>query len=446
MNKLWTIAKREYLVRVKSKSFIIATILTPLAFGAFVVISGLIGYFSQEKDKLVLVVDEAQQTGEFLPTEGAFIFEYSDLSKDLGKAKYLEDDYDVFVHIPARVDSAATLVNASYLNKEKMGIKSITSLENRVAEAMRSQKIELSKIDKTILESFDVSVSMENADFLDSDGEGKESKLNSIIGTVLGGVMGFLMYMVIFVYGGMVMRSVMEEKINRIVEVIISSVRPFQLMLGKIIGVGGVGLSQLLFWLILIPLILMGVTFFMGPEMVEMSGNMNGGMGAGQNAIPVEQMESLELFNVIKEFQKLNWLMIIPVFIIFFLGGYFIYASLFAAMGAAMGDDMGESQSLMIPIIIPVILAFVMLMPILESPNGNLAIFGSMFPLFSPILMPARLAFDPPWWQIVISILLLIGTVVGMIWVAGRIYRVGILLYGKKINLKEIAKWLFYKV
>jgi ABC-2 type transport system permease protein len=161
--------------------------------------------------------------------------------------------------------------------------------------------------------------------------------------------------------------------------------------------------------------------------------------------IPQEQLNELNFSNILLELQRMNWVMIIPVFVICFLGGYFIYASLFAAMGAAMGDDMGESQSLMIPIIIPVLIAFTMLLPIMNNPNGKLAIFGSMFPLFSPILLPARLAFDPPWWQIVISILLLIGTVIGMIWLTGRIYRVGILLYGKKTSLKEVAKWMFYK-
>ena len=294
-------------------------------------------------------------------------------------------------------------------------------------------------MDRAILKSFDVKVNIENAEFLESSGKSSESKLTSFVGYGLGFFMGFLMYMVIFIYGGMVMRSVMEEKINRIVEVIISSVKPFQLMLGKIIGVGGVGLTQLLFWIILIPAILMIIMTVIGGDASQMAA-MN-----AQGGIPPEQLDNIDFMRVASEFLRLNWAMIIPVFIIFFLGGYFIYASLFAAMGAAMGDDMGESQSLMVPIIIPVILAFVMLTPILNNPNGNLAIFGSLFPLFSPILMPARLAFDPPWWQIAVSIVFLVGTVIGMIALAGKIYRVGILLYGKKINLKEIAKWLFYK-
>ena len=441
MNKLWTIVAREYLVRVKSKSFLLATLLTPLAFGAFFVVSALIGAYSQDKNYQVLVNDTTSLTGDFLPDEGVYKFEYSDLGKEAAKKKYEDGTYDIFVDIPAQQDTASNKLAATYLNKEKMGIQSITGLENRLSSAMKKQKIKLSNIDKSLLESFDVSVSMENADYLESDGESKESKLNSIIGAVLGGIMGFLMYMVIFIYGGMVMRSVMEEKINRIVEVIISSVKPFQLMLGKIIGVGGVGLTQLLFWLILIPIIMTVATMFMGGELAEMSQTVS----PGQSPIPMEQLDNFEILNIFREIGKLNWLMIIPVFIIFFLGGYLIYAALFAAMGAAMGDDMGESQSLMIPIVIPVVMAFVMLMPILENPNGKLAIFGSLFPLFSPILMPARLAFDPPWWQIVISIVLLVGTVIGMIWIAGRIYRVGILLYGKKINLKEIAKWMFYK-
>lgn len=441
MSKLWTIANREYMVRVKSKSFILATLLTPIAFGVFFLVSGLISYYSKDKTEVILVSDSYNLTGENLPNEGTYQFQYSDLSPEESRTLYSEDErFTTYLDIPMISDSTARKVQTTYLSREKLGINSINRIENELAKAIRSQKIDESKVDREILKSFDVKVNIENAEFLESAGKSSESKLNSFVGYGLGFFMGFLMYMVIFIYGGMVMRSVMEEKINRIVEVIISSVKPFQLMLGKIIGVGGVGLTQLLFWIILIPAILMIIMTVIGGDASQMA-NMN----TAQGGIPAEQLENIDFMRVASEFLKLNWVLIIPVFIVFFLGGYFIYASLFAAMGAAMGDDMGESQSLMVPIIIPVVLAFVMLTPILDNPNGNLAIFGSMFPLFSPILMPARLAFDPPWWQILISIALLVATVIGMIALAGKIYRVGILLYGKKITLKEIGKWIFYK-
>lgn len=442
MNKLWTIAVREFMVRVKSKSFILATLLTPLAFGAFFGVSMLIGHFSKDKPQTILVYDEKDITANHLPSKGLYSFEYSDATnQDSAKAIYEREAYDIFITIPEKGNVLTeTKRSATYLSKEKLGLSTISTLENKIAKAMRKQKIADSNIDQAYLSSFDIKVSMENEDFVNTQGKSKESKLNTIIGSGLGFIMGFLMYMVVFVYGGMVMRSVMEEKINRIVEVIISSVKPFQLMLGKIIGVGGVGLAQLLVWIILIPLIIFGISFFIGGDASAL---------ANTNQMPTQidpdnfKTEDIALY--IQEFMKLNWALIIPVFIIFFLGGYFIYAALFAAIGAAMGDDMGESNSLMFPIIVPVIIAFTMLMPTLQNPNGSLAVFGSMFPLFSPILMPARLAFDPPWWQIVISIVLLILTVIFMIWIAGRIYRVGILLYGKKVNLKELAKWMFYK-
>ena len=439
MNKLWTITGREYLVRVKSKSFILATLLTPLAFGAFFVFSALIGYYSADKDQVLLVADEGNQTGRFLPDDGAFKYEYTALSSDLARKEFDSKDYSIFINIPINSDTTNAR-QATYVSKEKMGITSIDRIEKDIAEAFRKQRIDNSTVNQELLNTFDVDVNLENADFLASKGKSNESKLNTIVGSGIGFLMGFLMYMVIFIYGGMVMRSVMEEKINRIVEVIISSVKPFKLMLGKILGVGAVGLTQLVVWLILIPIILIVISYFMGID-----GSQYGSMSDMNTGIPQEQLNELNFSNILLELQRMNWVMIIPVFVICFLGGYFIYASLFAAMGAAMGDDMGESQSLMIPIIIPVLIAFTMLMPIMNNPNGKLAIFGSMFPLFSPILLPARLAFDPPWWQIVISILLLIGTVIGMIWLTGRIYRVGILLYGKKTSLKEVAKWMFYK-
>jgi ABC-2 type transport system permease protein len=163
------------------------------------------------------------------------------------------------------------------------------------------------------------------------------------------------------------------------------------------------------------------------------------------DGVPKEQLEGFDLGQIIFEFRSMNWSLILPVFVLFFLGGYFIYSSLFAAIGSAISDDMGESQSLMLPIMLPVIFAFIMMPAVLENPNGSLAVFGSMFPLFSPVLMPVRLAFDPPLWQVLISLLLLIGTAVLFVWISSRIYRVGILMYGKKVNFKELGKWLLYR-
>jgi ABC-2 type transport system permease protein len=270
-------------------------------------------------------------------------------------------------------------------------------------------------------------------------GTAATGKLNIIIGTALGGIMGFLMYLVIFIYGSMVMRSVMEEKLSRIVEVMVSSVRPIQLMLGKLIGVGGVGLTQLALWAVLIPIVLTVVAAFLpGIDQAQLNGVGN------VTQVDQESLDGFSAQQIITAIFDLKWWLILPVFIIFFLGGYFIYSSMFAAMGSAINEDMGEGQQLMLPIVIIVLIAFYMLFPVLSNPNGNLAVFASLFPLFSPIIMPARLAFDPPWWQIVLSIVLMLATVWFFIWLTSRIYRVGILMYGKKVTIREMIKWLRY--
>ena len=266
-----------------------------------------------------------------------------------------------------------------------------------------------------------------------------ESKFTTAIGAGIGGVMGFIMYMTIFIYGMMVMRSVMEEKTSRIVEVMISSVKPFQLMLGKIIGVGGVGLTQILIWSILIPIgyLLVGLFFDFDLE------QMNSAAAAGSN-VDVAGMED-EIMIFMNEVRNMNWWSILPLFLFYFLGGYFLYSSMFAAVGSAMGDDLGEGQALTIPITIPVILALYIMMVVVTAPQSNLAIWSSIFPLFSPIVMPARLAFSPPIWQILVSMAVLAATSIFFVWVSARIYRVGILMYGKKVGFKEIGKWLFHK-
>ncbi|MGA0285031.1 MAG: ABC transporter permease [Saprospiraceae bacterium] len=448
MNKLWLIIKREYLVRVKKKSFIITTLLTPLGIGLLVVLSAYLTAKGGQASKKVLVRDDSGVFSEAKIESKLYTYDFSKDPLEKLKEDYKIQTYDLLVYIPPFEDLTKTKHSVEYYSQEKLSIATIESIETKIGSAFKEYKITQSGIDRNIYDSFRMDIDLENgAAGKEEMAEGKSSsedtstKLSILIGTLLGGLMGFIMYMVIFIYGSMVMRSVMEEKINRIVEVIISSVKPTQLMLGKVLGVGGVGLTQLAMWLILIPMVIMGAGLLVGggidpAQLQEMSNQAN---------VNAEELNKFEFGNVLRELGNMNWGLIIPVFILFFFGGYFIYSSLFAAVGSAMGDDMGEGQQLMLPIMLPVILGFIMLQGTLQNPNGGMAVFGSLFPLTSPIIMPSRLAFDPPLWQVGLSIILLVLSCWFFAWLAGRIYRVGILMYGKKITFKELGKWIMYK-
>lgn len=441
MDKLWLIIQREYLSRVRKKTFILATILTPLAIGAIAIGAGVISSVGGRPEMKVLVADESGHFQASNPESESYQFVFSDEPVESLKSRYADEGYDLLLHVPPFADLTKTAHQAFFYSVKKPSLGTISALESMIGKSIMDYKIQASNVGREVYESFKTDVELEGGLKAEGGEQSRESgKLAIVIGTALGGLMGFMMYMVIFIFGGMVMRSVMEEKMNRIVEVMISSVKPFQLMLGKILGVGAVGLTQLAIWLILIPVVILVVQLTMGiePMQPDAVGSMNG--------IPQEELENFGMAQILFEFRQMNWGLILPAFVLFFLGGYFIYSSLFAAIGSAISDDMGESQSLMLPIMLPVILAFIMLPAILENPNGSLAVFGSMFPLFSPVLMPVRLAFDPPLWQVLVSVLLLLGTAVFFVWLSGRIYRVGILMYGKKVNFKEIGKWLFYKV
>ena len=308
-------------------------------------------------------------------------------------------------------------------------------LSNRVKNKIRNFKIKELNLDKKELDALETSVDIDPEPII--DGEKDQSKHTNVVAAAIGGFMGFIMYLAVFIYGMMVMRSVMEEKTNRIVEVMISTVKPFELMLGKIIGVGGVGLTQLAVWAILIPIIQIIASMFWGIDTSDINQ-----LSMDQAGLDQEDVMG-EFSMIMSEIANQNWWSIIPLFLFYFLGGYLLYASLFAAVGSAIGDDMTEGQALTIPITIPVAIAFYIMIVTVQSPNSNLAIFSSIFPLFSPIVMPARLAFEPPIWQMILSIVMLIGTCLFFTWVAGRIYRIGILMYGKKASFKELFRWFF---
>ena len=437
MNKLWLIIKREYLTRVKKRSFLLTTLLVPFAIILFIVIVGLIFSYSSGQRKIAVINDSGLEL--VLKDTKQVYFDFKNQSLNELKKTYTEDGYAGVLFLPKIDNLKQTEVRVQYFSEEQISMGTKEFIQRELADKIREIKIDSSQVSRTVLESFHTDITLEEVGLsVTESGElAEEDKTNSAnIATAMGMVMGFIIYLVLFIYGSMVMRSVMEEKMNRIVEVMISSVKPFQLMLGKIIGVGGVGLTQILIWAILIPTLNLIVSLLLpiDPETIQTS----------QLTTAESEDMMYQIALLIDNVKSQNWGLILPMFIFYFLGGYFIYSSMFAAVGSAIGDDLGESQSLTLPITLPVILAIYIAIAVIENPTSGLATFSSIFPLFSPIVMPARLPFNPPVWEIIASVIVMIGSVVFFTWLSGRIYRVGILLYGKKVNLKELGKWIFY--
>ncbi len=435
MEKLWLIIQREYLIRVKKWQFVLITILTPLAFVLLIVVVIFI-FHSAKSTAKIAVIDESGIVGKSLKDSEVVLFKIVDEPVDSLKRHFKERGYDGVLHIPPQ-RRIGTSVSVVYYSDKQLPLSTQSYIKEELARKFRAYKITQSGYDAAILKSFETEVDIleRSLVFTDTGEVIEEDKTgSSAVATVLGTVMGFTIYLVLFIYGTLVMRSVMEEKINRIVEVIISSVKPFQLMLGKIIGVSAVGLTQLFIWIVLMQIFLFIAGLFLPLDTLSSAPSMTGG--------EAPQTDMDKLMRVFYAASQLNWGLIIPLFLIYFLCGYLLYASFFAAIGSATGDDLGESQSLTLPITIPVVLAIYIMMAVVENPTSTLAIWSSLFPLFSPIVMPARLPFDPPFWEIVASLLILILSVVGAVWLSGRIYRVGILMYGKKVGFKEIWKWL----
>jgi ABC-2 type transport system permease protein len=439
MSKLNLIIKREYITRVRKKSFIIGTLLAPVGLLVyFLVIVGLTKYDGGSEVKIA-ILDEAGIVGVIPDDRGVRYIPAPDKTLDQLKTEVLNGTYNGALLIPALTTLKQENLTVFYYSDDKLAPEKRQFIEKRIAEKVRDYKIDSLKLDRASLEYLDTEISIDPESIAKEGAD--ESKYTIGVGLAIGGIMAFIMFFMVMMYGQMVMRSVMEEKTNRIVEVMMSSVRPFQLMLGKIIGAGAVGLTQVLAWIIL-----GGGVMFLMPFLVDIDPQaMQPPPGAASAAIDPEMAQG-EAFRMFQELGKQNWPLIVGSFVIFFLGGYFIYSSMFAAIGSAMGDDYGEGQALVLPVTIPIILAFYIVAFVgIRNPDSGLMVFASMFPLFSPIVMPFRMAFSPPVWQVALSLALVIASAFFFVWMAGRIYRVGILLYGKKVTLKEIGKWLFYR-
>lgn len=442
MKNLWLVIQREYLTRVRRKSFILATLLMPLGMAVFVVVVQFIFSYGNDEQQRIVVVDEANIFNNTLPDSKNIYFKFrNEPLADLKENMETDSSYNAILVVPAVTNPRLKDFRVEYFSDEPLALDTEMAINRRVEKAMRKYKTIALELDAKAIAALETDVDIKTRKITVEEGEDDDTSMAGIIGAGLGSVMGFLMYISIFVYGMMVMRSVMEEKMNRIVEVVISSVKPTTLLLGKIIGVGGVGLTQVVAWMILIPGVLFIVSLIFGfdPEAAQ---QMQAGSAASQ--IDPDEMQSM-IEKAISGLDEMNWWVIIPAFLLYFLCGYFMYAAMFAAIGSAMGDDMGEGQSLTLIVMIPVILGFYIMMAALQAPNSSLAVGSSFIPLFAPIVMPARLPFDPPAWQIIGSLAVTIIFSGFMVWLAGRIYRVGILNYGKKSSLRDMGRWLFSK-
>lgn len=441
MNKTALIAQREFLTRVRKKTFVLTTILLPLLFFGFY---ALIIYFSVKGDDnyRVAVVDKSNIFGKKIDTrDKEIVFEFLDGDTTEAKRRVQNKEFDAFLYIPTSYDLLAN--DSLELRSDKtIGLMTRDNIEKRVNTALQDRRFEILQIPKAKLDSAQKD-SQYKYRALNGSTEGQAG---AGISYAVGYISGFLIYIVLFIYGAMVMRGVMEEKVNRIAEVIVSSAKPFQLMMGKIIGIGSVGLVQFLIWIILITGLQLLLPFIF-PGLVEQAHNMPMQPGAMQGAQAMQNNSAMSGF--LKNLGQVNWPLIGGSFLFYFLFGYLLYSSLFAAVGSAVNEDPQDAQSLMLPITLPIIFAIVIMTKAVNNPNSPLAVFGSLFPLTSPIVMMARIAHGIPEGvtvtELFLSGIFLIAGFLGTTWVAAKIYRTGILLYGKKVTWKEMWKWAIRK-
>lgn len=440
MNITLTIIKREYLVRVRKKSFVVMTLLGPILMTTFY---GLIGWaaIGSISQKTVAVIDQnGQFSGKFKPDKETQ-FTYLTIAPAQAKARLVADGYDALVIIPKDVIEAPKTVQI-YAEKSVGG-----SLKDNIERAISKQieVIKLSRLGVTqqVIEDAKVNVDAETISLSDQG----EKKTSTVMTSIIGGLCAFLIYISVLLYGTQVMRGVLEEKTSRIIEVIISSVKPFQLMMGKIVGVGLVGLTQFMLWIMLTTGLIWGGTAIFGAKMARdaATARMSTTMGAEKAKAITKASESPSLMaEVGTALKTLNLPMIIGCFLFYFLGGYLLYSSLYGAIGAAV-DSETDTQQFMLPVTLPIIACATLAQFIIRDPDGPLAFWMSMIPFTSPIIMMVRIPFGVPGWQIALSMTLLVLGFIGTTWLAARIYRVGILMYGKKPTYRELSKWIFYK-
>jgi len=435
-NPILLIIQREFLSRVKKKTFLLVTVLGPLIFAAIMIVPAVLASMPED-EKRIIVLDEATL---LIPNEGReeYPLEYLDpRENDLESAKafFANSDYDALLYIPTGESWDPDFIKNNILlfGKDDPSINMVQYLDGVLEKQLNEEKLLRNGVDPEVVAQSITQVNIKSYTLGDAKNEAVQSA--TPIKMALGYIAGMMIYFFIFFYAVQVMRGVIEEKTSRIVEVIISSVRPYQLMMGKILGIGSVGVVQFLIWVILSGGIYLIASAFFLPDLLANQAEL-GATGAAN----VQDVEGLAVFDMIR---SINFPLILGGFLFYFFGGYFLFSAMFAALGSAI-DQEADSQQFMLPVTLPMILALVTATTVIQEPNGPLAFWMSMIPFTSPITMMIRLPFGIPIWQVLLSGAILIGTFFAMVGLAGKIYRVGILMYGKKVTWKELIKWLRY--
>ena len=438
MNKILLIIQREYLTRVRKKSFIIMTLLGPILMAILFTAPMFIAKMSGDETYKIKVIDQLPQifTTELKNTDN-ILFENDTISLEEARRTFNPDEYYGILFVPADILKNP---NGITLFTEKQANIQVTSY----IEETLSNQIEKDKLKKAGINESTLRESVTDVDLRTLTLKGEEN--SAALTTIVGMIGAALIYMFIFLYGVQVMRGVIEEKTSRIVEVIISSVKPFQLMMGKIVGIAMVGLTQFALWIVLTLLVSSAVGSFMGDNMdaKQVAKDFSAQGNAMQNTGIQDAPKENPALKILDSMDSINFPLVITCFLIYFLGGYLLYSALFAAIGAAV-DNETETQQFMLPVTIPLIFAFIVAQTMITNPDSQLGFWFSLFPLTSPVVMMVRIAFGVPAWELALSISLLIAGFLGATWIAAKIYRTGILLYGKKTNYRELMRWLFYK-
>lgn len=444
MNKVSLIIKREYLTRVKKKSFIVMSIIGPILIASLMIVPA---WLANEDDDYqnIEVIDESGLFLHKLADTEEIIFNYEFRSLAEAQKSLNEDkEFTAVLHIPKVVVSLPKTVQVFYRDQPKRS--SLRYMEDQIAEVIESRKLkDLYNLSLDQINGLRPDVKIVASKVTES---GETEKSAGGMAMAVGMLLALFIYFFIFLFGVQVMRGVIEEKTSRIVEVIISSVKPFQLMMGKIMGIALVAVTQFMIWVVLSGILIGGAQAFFKDDL---------------QAVQSQKVKQMEQFNpeMVKEAQeeaaemsfaqkidenlsRINFPLVLSCFLFYFLGGYLLYGSLFAAIGSAV-DSETDTQQFMLPVTIPLILSIVFAQVVMENPDGSLAFWTSMIPFTSPIIMMVRIPFGIDTWELVLSMTILLLSFLGSTWVAARIYRTGILMYGKKVNFKELGKWIFYK-